>query len=64
MAEMRRSHVQERLQQSTVPFRFDTVKKGSPYQLVISKPRDLPQQRRQLRAQWQAWVAELTTLSL
>ena len=60
MAEMRRNHVQERLQQSTVSFRFDTVKKGSPYQLVISKPSDLPQQRRQLRELWQQWVGELT----
>ena len=64
MAEMRRKHVQERLQQSTVSFRFDTVKKGSPYQLVISKPNNLPQRRRQLREQWQQWAAELAAQSL
>lgn len=59
MAEARRNHVQERLTQSTVQFGFETVKKGSPYQLVIRKTGSLPQQRRQLRERWEVDLAAL-----
>ena len=52
MAEARRTHVQERLNQSTAQFGFETVKKGSPYQLVIRKIENLPLRRQQQRERW------------
>ncbi|MBS0466595.1 MAG: 2OG-Fe(II) oxygenase [Proteobacteria bacterium] len=59
MAEARRSHVEESLQRSTGQFRFETLKKGSPYQLVIRKSEDLPLRRRQLRERWEGDLAAL-----
>lgn len=37
MAEPRRNHVQEKLQQAAAPLSCDTFKWGSPYKLVVSK---------------------------
>lgn len=58
IAEARRSHVQERLQQADAPLRCETVKQGSPYKLVIKKPAGLHAQRSAQRRQWlEDWEA-------
>ena len=58
MAEARRSHVQEMLRQTGTPLSCDTVKQGSPYKLVITKPAGLHAQRSAQRRQWQEdWEA-------
>lgn len=53
LAEMRRSHVQDKLNASTAQFGFETVRQGRPYRLVIRKVQDLPALRRQQRQRWQ-----------
>ena len=58
MAEARRSHVQEMLRRTGTPLSCDTVKQGSPYKLVITKPAGLHAQRSAQRRQWQEdWEA-------
>ena len=59
MAEARRRHVEESLKRSTAQFGFETLKKGSPHQLVLRKIDNLPLQRRQLREQWAGDLAAL-----
>ena len=58
MAEPRRNHVQEKLQQAAAPLSCETVKRGRPYQLVVRKPSGLHAALRAQRQQWQEdWAA-------
>ncbi len=59
MAEPRRNHVQEKLQQAAAPMSCETVKRGRPYELVIRKPAGL---HATLRAQRQKWQEDWTAL--
>lgn len=60
MAEARRGHVTTQLQGAAAPFGVETVKQGSPYKLVVSKPSDLPARQ---RAQRKIWADDLTALA-
>ena len=58
MAEPRRNHVQEKLQQAAAPLSRETVKRGRPYTLVIRKPAGLHAALRAQRQKWQEdWAA-------
>jgi len=59
MAELRRQHVQSRLQETGIALDTETVKQGSPHKLVIRKPADLAARR---GAQRRAWTADLAAL--
>jgi hypothetical protein len=59
MAEARRDHVQTQLKAAAAPVCAETIKQGSPYKLLLSKPIDLSARRRALR---QAWADDLATL--
>lgn len=59
MAELRRQHVQSRLQETGVAFDTETVRKGSPHKLLIRKPSDLVARR---SAQRRAWADDLAAL--
>lgn len=60
MAETRRQHVATQLKGAAAPFGLETVKQGSPYKLVVSKPSDLPARR---QAQRKVWTDDLTALA-
>ena len=62
LAENRRSHVQTALQDAAAPLSFDTLRKGSPYKLVVTKKPGLHAQRQQQRAVWAADLAALKDL--
>ena len=62
VAEARRSHVADRVQDAAAPLQLQVLKRGSPHQLVISKPADVPQRRQALRARWQADLLALQAL--
>jgi hypothetical protein len=53
MAEPRRQHVTDMLAASGAPVSTQTVKRGSPHQLVLHKLDDWPARRRAQRARWQ-----------
>ncbi|CAN7576530.1 2OG-Fe(II) oxygenase [Pseudorhodoferax sp. LjRoot39] len=59
MAEQRRTHVQQRLEAAAAPIGATTLREGSPYKLVLSKPKDLPARRARQRAAWQQALADL-----
>jgi hypothetical protein len=59
IAEPRRQHVQARLQETVAALHTETVKRGSPHQLVIHKPADLSARR---DAQRCAWTDDLAAL--
>ena len=52
IAESRRNHVQKQHQLAASGIASETLKVGSPYKLVMTKPRDLPQKRRSARLDW------------
>jgi hypothetical protein len=60
MAEGRRAHVQSKLEAAAAPIHAETVKRGSPYKLLLRKPGDLPARRRAVR---QAWADDLAALA-
>ncbi len=59
LAEARRSHVQEALQNAAAPLTFATLRQGSPHKLVLSKQPGLHAERQRLRAVWAADLAAL-----
>lgn len=60
IAEARRTHVQAQLATADAPLRTETIKRGSPYRLLLAKPDDLPARR---RSQRQAWADDLAALA-
>ena len=63
LAESRRQHVQRALQDAAAPLSFDTLRKGSPYKLVVTKKPGLHAQRQRQRAAWAADLAALQDLA-
>jgi hypothetical protein len=59
LAEIRRKHVQGHLLTAAAPFIIETIKKGSPYKLGISKPSNLHAIRKKLRQAWEEDLSEL-----
>jgi hypothetical protein len=59
LAEHRRNHVQRALLDAGAPLSFDTLRKGSPYKLVVSKKPGLHAQRQHQHAVWKADLAAL-----
>lgn len=59
MAEARRAHLQSELAAATAPIHAETVKRGSTYRLLLSKPPDLHARRRAVRQRWADDLAAL-----
>jgi len=51
------------LQDAAAPLSFDTLRKGSPYKLVVTKKPGLHAQRQRQRAAWAADLAALQDLA-
>jgi len=62
IAEARRRHVADRVRDAAAPLQLQVLKRGSPHQLVVSKPADVPQRRQALRERWQTDLLALQAL--
>lgn len=59
LAEVRRSHVQQAMQDAAAPLVFQVLKQGSPHKLVLSKRPGLHDLRQRQRVTWAADLAAL-----
>lgn len=61
MAELRRRHVVEALQQAAAPITGQTLRQGSPHKLLLDKAADLHEREAERRRLWSAWLAGAAT---